>query len=417
MSPCLSSLAGLLWLGPILHAAEPQLLDETLLSRLREEASHNHPSALAGKARAAAAAHEAHGVRQWEDPTLAFGLTGASRMMRQSDGDVSIGIEQTLPKPGLSAAKQSRMAAMSRAEEENSAASGIAAASLAAESAIRLALADETVSLQLEQVAWAQTQAETASRMAADPMSGATDALRMKTELARELQFLDNARRERRAEATQLNLVLGRPPEADWPELRLPAKPLPVPIAAAEVARISHANPKVRAMKEMAVAAREEVRIAERERLPQASVGLETQLDSDSGKSRSTTLGIKLNLPWFNDPVYRSVGYAARARETATMAEIESTRREVAARVISAVTTAANSAAQARAYADQIQPSAIAARNSAEAAWISSKAPLSSLIDAARLVATIRLEQRRMVASQLSALEELRTLVPSPNLP
>ncbi len=47
-----------------------------------------------------------------------------------------------------------------------------------------------------------------------------------------------------------------------------------------------------------------------------------------------------------------------------------------------------------------------------EAAWISSKAPLTDLLDASRTLFAIRLEQRRLIAMQQAALEELHTLVP-----
>ncbi len=89
--------------------------------------------------------------------------------------------------------------------------------------------------------------------------------------------MLDAARRSREGFARKLNLTLGRPLDSPWPELKLPATPPPVPVALAEIARIPHANPKVRAMKEMAGAAGAESRMADRERLPEVSVGIDTR--------------------------------------------------------------------------------------------------------------------------------------------
>jgi outer membrane protein TolC len=88
-------------------------------------------------------------------------------------------------------------------------------------------------------------------------------------------------------------------------------------------------------------------------------------------------------------------------------------RREVAAMVLSAVTEAANAAAQSRAFSGEIHEKARQTTKSIEAAWISSKAPLTDLLDAARMLFSVRLEQRRMIAMQLAALEELHTLVPN----
>jgi hypothetical protein len=87
-------------------------------------------------------------------------------------------------------------------------------------------------------------------------------------------------------------------------------------------------------------------------------------------------------------------------------------RREVAAMVLSATTEAANAAAQARAYHGEIHEKAAKAAKTTEAAWISSKAPLSDLLDSARALFAVRLEGKRMIAMQLAAIEELKTLVP-----
>jgi outer membrane protein TolC len=194
--------------------------------------------------------------------------------------------------------------------------------------------------------------------------------------------------------------------------LQLPSKPPPVPVAQAEIARIPHANPKVRSMLEMAGAANAETRIADRERLPEFAVGIDARIYSDTGDLRSTTFGVKMSLPWFNDGSYQAKIDAAKSREAAAGRDVEAMRREVAAMVLTAATEAANAAAQARVFAGEIHEKALKATRTTEAAWISSKAPLGDLLDSARSLFAIRLEQRRMIAMQLAALEELQTLVP-----
>jgi len=300
---------------------------------------------------------------------------------------------------------------MHRAELENSMNSSLAAGAQAARAAIELALADASVELQQAQVGWLAAMTENAAQMAADPMATSTDALRMETELAREKQMLAAARRTRAGYAQKLNLSLGRPLDSKWPLLKLPESPPPVPIAKTEIARIRHANPKVRSMIEMTTAAHAETRMADRERLPEISVGLDTRLYS-GGDLRSTTLGVKMSLPWFNEGSYQAKIDAARSREAATSRDVETMRREVAAMVLTASTEAANAAAQARAYAGEIHTKAENTTKTIETAWISSKAPLTDLLDSSRALFAIRLEQRRMIAMQLAALEELRTLVP-----
>lgn len=406
-------ITGLAVSGGLLHAAEPRLLQDDFLSQLRTEAARAHPSAVAGKHQVMAAAHDVRGVRLWNDPMVGIGFMGASQMMRMDDGDVMVGFEQALPKPGMFAAERSKMEAMQRAQIENFGNASLTAGAEAAKAAIELALADESIALQQAQIDWMAKMVENAKQMAADPMGSGTDALRMETELAKEQQMLDAARRSREGFAMNLNLALGRPLESPWPVLKLPATALPVPLAQAEVARIPHANPKVRAMREMAAAANADTRIADRERLPEVAVGVDAQLYSGTGDIRNTTVGLKLSLPWFNDPIYQAKIDAAKSRELAAGSDVESMRREIAAMVVMAATEAANAAAQARAYSGEIHEKALKARQTTEAAWISSKAPLTDLLDSSRTLFAIRLEQRRMIAMQIAALEQLNTLVPN----
>jgi outer membrane protein TolC len=413
MKSLLSIFTGLIVAGTLLRAQETKLVDRNFLSALRTEAARNHPAVIAGKYKAAAASQDTRSVRLWNDPMVGFGLMGASKMMRADDGDIMFGIEQALPKPGMFEAQRSKAEAMGRAERQNSVTTSLAAGAEGTQSAIEIALADESIRLQQSQIDWLTAMAENARQMAADPTGSGSDALRMETELAKEKQMLDAARRTREGYAQKLNLTLGRPLDSPWPALKLPATPPPVPVAQAEIARIPHANPRVRAMREMAGAANAETRMADRERLPEFAVGVDTQLYSGTGDVRSTTLGLKMSLPWFNDPSYQAKINASKTRELAATQDVETVRREIAAMVLTAVTEAANAAAQARAYSGEIHDKAQAASKSIEAGWISSKAPLTDLLDSSRTLFAIRLEQRRMIAMQLAALEELQTLVPS----
>ena len=412
MHPIFQFLTGLAVSGSLLHAGESQLLSDGFLSKIRTEAARSHPSAVAGKAKAAAAIHDVRAVRLWNDPMVGFGFMAADEMMQMDDGDLMLGIEQVLPKTGMFDAERRRMEAMGRAETQNARGSSIAAGAEAARAAIELALSDESIRLQQSQITWLAAMAENSKQMAADPMGSSTDALRMETELAKEQQMLDAARRTREGFAQKLNLTLGRPLDAPWPDMKLPDKPPPVPLATAEIARIPHANPKVRAMTEMAGAAKEEIRIADHERLPEFAVGIDTRIYSDTGDVTSTTFGVKMSLSWFNDHSYQAKIDAAKSREVSAGLDVETMRREVAAMVLTAVTEAANAAAQARAFSGEIHEKALKATQTTEAAWISSKAPLGDLLDSARTLFAIRLEQRRMIAMQLAALEELQTLVP-----
>ncbi len=400
--------------GNLLHAQDARLLDQKLLSALRAEAAQSHPAAAAAKLRANAASQDVRAVRLWNDPMVGLSFMAAEGAKRRDDGDIIVGFEQTFPKPGLFAATREKAEASRRAEVETSRSSSLEVGALAAKNAIELALTDEAISLQASQLQWLRTMTENARQRAANPDSSSVEALRLESELARETQVFEAAKRTRASIAQKLNLSLGRSLESPWPALKLPASPPPVPVAASEIARISNANPKVRAMKETASAAKAETRITERERHPDVSVGVETATYS-GGDFRSTTLGVKMTLPWLNDSSYTARTNAARIREKSAMADIETLRREIAGNVLSAVADAANAAAQASAYSGDVYARTLQATQTIEASWISSKSPLTDLLESQKMLFSIRLEQRRFIAMEQAALEELNLLVPHTN--
>lgn len=397
-----------------LQAAESRVVDGAFLAQLRGEAARRHPAVEAAGLRAKAATQDVATVRLWDDPMAGLSLMDAPREMRMDDGDVMVGIEQPLPKPGMYAARRSKADAMQRAEVERHRGSAVGVGAEAARLAIELALADDAIALQSRQLSWLREMTENARQQSLDPAATSVDALRLESELANESQMLTAAQRTRDGIAARLNLVLGRDLASPWPRLSLPASPPPVPVAAAEIARISHANPEVRAMREITAAAQAETRIADRERLPSVAVGVDSAIYS-GGDYRSTTFGVKMTLPWFNGRSYRAAIDAARTREQVAAKDVESLRLEIAGKVQAAVTEAATAAGQARSQRDEIHPKIQQASDALQAAWISSKSPLTDLLDSHRMLLASQVEERRFIALQLAAMEELNELVPARN--
>ena len=397
-----------------LQGATPQTVDADYLAQLRGDASRQHPTTVAANLRTTAAGQDIGTVRLWDDPMAGLALMAAPRMMRADEGDIKMAIEQKLPKPGLYAAKLSKAEAMQRAEREKSRSSQLEVGAEAARLAVELALADDIISLQSEQISWLDEMVRNAGQLSLDPASTSVDTLRLESELARDSQTLESAKRTRESLAARLNLIIGRDPDASWPRLTLPATPPPVPVAHAEIARIPHANPLVRSLREMTAAVGAETRIADRARQPEVSVGVESAIYS-GGDYRSTMVGVKVSLPWFNDRSYQAAVDASKTREEAAALDVESVRLQIADKVLSAATDAANAAAQARAYSGEILEKTRLASESLEASWISSKSPLTDLFESRRLLFSVRLESRRFIAMEFAALEELNLLVPASN--
>ena len=405
-------LTGWMLAGTLAQAGESKLLDDATLDTIRSEAAAQHPSAKAAQYREAAANEDVRAVRLWDDPMVGLGFMAARRpQMRREEGDFQIGVEIPIPKPGLYQANLLKTEALRRAEAEKTRSSRINSGTEATILAIELALSDEIVRLSTGELAWLSEMETTAQQMALNPGATGIDSIRLASEKMKLAQDVAASQRTRDGTARQLNIVMGKPISNTWPTFRLPASAPPSPQIAAEVARIPFVNPQVRAMTEMVGAADADIRIADRERLPSFSAGVETRGYSQDGY-RGTTLGLKMTIPWFNRDNYQAKVDAAKFRSGAAAADVETARREVAGQVIAAATEASNAAAQARAYGGEIKDKANEANESVQASWINSKAPLTDLLETRRLLFSVDLEQRRQIAMQLAAIEKLNLLLP-----
>ncbi len=410
MNPLFCISIGLLMAGTLL-ASEPERVDTRFLSNIRAEAAKHHPSALSASLKVAAATDDVRAVRLWNDPTIGLSLMAAERAMRRDEGDIRLSLEQPLPRGGMYQATRAKADALRTAEIEGVRSARFGTSAEAANNAIELALADEVIALQAAQLGWLSKMTENAKQRAANPGGSSIEALRLEVEFARETQILEAAKRSRTSLAQRLNLKLGRALESPWQPLKLQDSALPSPLPSSEIARIPYVNPLVRSLRATSSAAQADTRIADREKQPAFSVGVESGLYS-GGDLRNASVGLKMTLPWFNEKSYDARISAARNRERAANQDIETARLQVASKVLSAATEAANAAAQARAYSGEIHDRAIEATRVTEASWINSKATLTDLLDANRTLLSIRLEQRRFIAMQLAALEELNLLVP-----
>ena len=104
-------ITGLFVTGTFLLGQEAEIINNDYLTILRREAARTHPSAVAASQLAAAAGHDTRSVRLWQDPMVGLGFTIANRMMRMDDGDVTIILEQSLPKPGMFEARRQKAVA------------------------------------------------------------------------------------------------------------------------------------------------------------------------------------------------------------------------------------------------------------------------------------------------------------------
>lgn len=400
----------------IATAQEARVLDATYLDALRIEIRTNHPTVAAAQARALAAEAGVHAVRLWEDPTANAGVMAADREMRRDDGDLIFGVEQPLPRRKLYEARKARASAERSVFEAETRSAALTLETLVAQTALELALADEMLAIQTNQLGWLESMAANAREKLKDPMGNVSEPLRIESEVAQERQKLDSTQRQRVQLMQQLNILLGRSPESSWPTLRLPESASLTPALKEELSQLMQVNPMLQAMLNTATAAKSEIEVAKRERSPMFSVGVESSVYS-GGDFRQATVGAKMTLPWFNNSVYRANTERARQQQVAAEREVDALLRKLRGEVVAAHTEAETAARQANTVSTEVIPRAQKAAESTQNAWISSKASLLEVLESQRALLNARLEERRFVAAHRAALETLRSIVPPQTKP
>ena len=398
------------------HAQTPHLLDADYLDTLRAEVRTNHPSVAAAQARVLAAEAGVRAVRLWEDPMAGLGFMAADREMRMDDGDVMFGVEQMLPRRKLYDARKARAGAERAIFEAETRSAALTLETLVAQSAIELALVDETLAIQTNQLAWLESMAANAREKLKDPMANASEPLRIESEVAQERQRIDSNTRHRLRLLRQLNILLGRAPDEFWPVLRLPDSATLTPSLAEELSRLHQSNPMLQALLNTAEAAKSDIEVAKRERSPIFSLGVESSVYS-GGDFRQATVGAKMTLPWFNNPVYRANTERALRQQAAAEKDAEALARRLRGEAVAAHTEAENADRQAATFSKEVIPRTQKAVESTQNAWISSKASILEVLDARRSLLNAQLEERRFVAAHGAALEMLRSIVPPSTKP
>src|SRR6185503_14007297 len=90
-----------------------------------------------------------------------------------------------------------------------------------------------------------------------------------------------------------------------WPVLRLPDSVALTPALNEELNRLFQVNPMLQALLNTAYAAKSEIEVAQRERSPIFSVGVESSVYSGGDFRQATVFG-KVTLPFFNKSIYRA---------------------------------------------------------------------------------------------------------------
>lgn len=385
-----------------------------LLNRLIQEAVTTHPSIEAAQARTQAATSAIDAVRLWEDPQLGLGTLFASQINRQGNGDILAGIDQMLPRPKLYQAEKRRAAAEQQVQQAARRQTANELALSVAQVTLELALADEVVRLQTENVGWLQTIVKTAEERAKSPDATATETLRLESELAVQTQTLAAAKRQRSQFATTLNLLLGRSVDHNWQPLSLPVQAQAVASAVALKVRLERNNPRLDALRHQAEGAQAQADAAREKRKPVFSAGVQVYGYSQGNSSDMMTMvTLKMSLPWFNRSVYKADIARAESQRDAAQSDLAAEQRLLYTQITSMLTHAENNRRLAEAYTSEVLPKSEKTVETLQNAWVSSKATLLEVLEARRALLQARQEQKRALAAQNVAAQALAALTGS----
>lgn len=395
------------------HAADSSTPASTnFIHRLVGEAVTKHPKVGAAEARTQAAASAARGVRLWQDPQVGLGVMAANNMRRRLRGDILASIDQPLPRLSLYKAEKRKANAAELAQQASQRQTANELGLSVAQAVLELALADEVIRLQAENLAWLDTLVKAAEERSKNPDATATETLRLESEFAVRNQTLAAARRQRAQFATTLNLLLVRPPDAPWAPLMLPAEAEEIFNSIVLQIRMEHDNPQLNAMQHQVEGAEAEADAARARKKPMFSVGTQYFTYSRGTLNDSMLVfGFKMTLPWFNGRVYKADIERAEQLRAATQQDLDAEKRELYTQLTALITEAKNQQQLVEAYTDEVLPKSEQALATLQNAWVSSKATLLEVLDARRLLLDARTEQKRALAARHAASYSLSALV------
>lgn len=394
---------------PALHAGETT--SPAFIQRLAHEAVTLHPSVKAASARSQAAASAIGAIRLWEDPQLGLGTLFASNVNRQGNGDIAVGVDQMLPRRGLYRAEKSRATAEQYAQQAMQRQTANELGLMVAQAALELALADEVIRLQAENVAWLETIVKTAEERAKNPDATATETLRLESELAVKRQVLASARRQRGQFATTLNLLMGRSADSPWPQLSLPPQAQDHVSATALKVRLERDNPQLATLRHQIEAAHAETLIAREKRKPAFSVGLQVNTYSQGTlQDTMAMLSFKMTLPWFNRSAYQADIARADKLSEAARSDLAAQQRLLYTQLSAFITEARNNEQLVNAYVTEVVPKSEKTVATLQNAWVSSKATLLEVLDARRALLEAHMEHQRALAAWQVAVQNLTAL-------
>jgi Outer membrane protein len=391
----------------VLLSSNAVVISADFLNELFEHMRTNHPALRAAFSRTKAAEANIGTIRTWDDPMLSVGGMAAERMMRRNDGDLIYGVDQKIPlfgKPGAERRVAAAEASVEAARLEYQFQQRRAAF---AQAAFRAALANETVSIGEEDLAWLDLMRRTIDSKYESGQATLVEVIQLSNEQERRATALQTERDQLRHEMVTLNRFLNRDQQAAWPRLLLPE---PGPAIAFNQRLVEFAikyEPKVRLIREEIRTAEASVDVAKRNRYPDVSVGLEARNYTGNGSFRQGMFVVSSSLPWVNTRKYRNEVKRERERLSAAEHDLADYQAELREEVHLLTVKIDAARRESLLYRDQIIPRTRAALETIRANWEANRASVRDLLEARRMLLEARLMYARAVAEQYEMMSDL----------
>ena len=390
-------------------AAETNTLQVTpaFVNALAEEARTNNPALRAAAARAEAASLNTGAVSTWDDPMASFGVMGAERTMRQTEGDLLYVVEQKLPLWGKPQAARRMAQAGAKVGEATATLRNQELKRDVAKAVFRTALADHTIALDRDDLRWLDTLLETTKSRYETGDATQAEVLRLQNERSRRANQLETDTQLLGQARVNLNRMLNRQLESPWPELQLPPVAGPVRYNEQLVKFALQYEPELKLRAEEIHEAEAAVDVSRRARLPDLAAGAEVRQYSGDGDFRQSMVTLGINLPWGNRKRYKAAIERDEARLRAT--RLDTADYELGLRnEVRALTVRIDAARrEALLYRDQIIPRSDAVLASTRAAWETGRGMFRDVLEARRMLVEAQLMQSRAVTEQYEMLSEL----------
>jgi outer membrane protein TolC len=272
---------------------------------------------------------------------------------------------------------------------------------------LKTALNERVVELSQADVAALETVVATTEEKYRNGLASQVEVLQTQNERARRFNFWRTEENLLRADRASLNRLVNRPPQSPWPKLLLPP---PIPALPSAEDMLHHATqtaPQLDTMRATVRQAESAVRLAQRQRYPDVSLGLEGRQYADTGEFREGTVLLGFSIPWGNRSRYSAeIKREQRKLEAAQLdvAEMQLAMRDEITRLTIQIE---NAQREATLYRTDIIPRTQQAVESARNNWLNNRGTLRDVLEARRMLVEAQAIEARAITEQHSVLAEL----------